>query len=49
MAKVFVLNNIPPDEVDAMEATMRDDLHATDIKRTKQDDGDFTLEGTLAD
>lgn len=49
MSKVVVIKNIPADEIDGMEKTMRDTFHATNIKRTKQDDGNFTLEGTVAD
>jgi hypothetical protein len=49
MSKVVVLKNIPPDEIDGWEKTLREVFKATNIKRTKQDDDDFTLEGTVAD
>jgi hypothetical protein len=48
MAKVLLAKNVPADEVDEMEATFKQ-LGATDIKREKQTDGTFNLEGTFAD
>jgi hypothetical protein len=48
MAKQVVVSNIPADEVDEMEEVLVKKMKAKNVKRTKNDDGTFTLEGTVA-
>jgi|tagenome__1003787_1003787.scaffolds.fasta_scaffold18069264_2 hypothetical protein len=49
MSKVVVLKHLREDELDDWEKTLKEVFHATDIKRTKQSEDDFTLEGKVAD
>ena len=46
MAKPFTIKNIPADEIDAMTAAMVK-LGATGVKKTKNDDGTYNLDGTF--
>jgi hypothetical protein len=48
MAKQLLAKNVPADEVDQVEATFQA-LGATDIKKEKQPDGTFNLEGNFPD
>jgi hypothetical protein len=46
--KVVLAKHVPANEVDEMEAAFTA-LGATDIKKEKQADGTFNLEGTFPD
>jgi hypothetical protein len=45
--KVVLTKNIPKEDIEEMERVLRE-LGATDIKKEKNDDGTFNLEGTFA-
>jgi hypothetical protein len=48
VSKELLAKKVPADEVDEMEAAFKK-LGATDIKKVKQPDGTFNLEGTFPD
>jgi hypothetical protein len=48
MAKQLLAKNVPADEVDQLEQAFQA-LGATDIKKEKQTDGTFNLEGNFPD
>jgi hypothetical protein len=48
MAKQLLATEIPADEIDDVEATFKA-LGATDIKKEKQLDGTYNLEGNFPD